>query len=86
MLAFSLLLSQTCILHNDLTSGQTFENNMKHRETSQGMKIWSICMWPREELDTTERSGRNCRRKTRKSKKATELPNKGKLKQKKNIF
>lgn len=43
-------------------------------------------MWPREELDTTERSGRNCRRKTRKSKKATELPNKGKLKQKKNIF
>lgn len=71
-LAFSLLLNKTYSLHNDVTSGQTFENNMEHCETSQGMvkwRTWSTCAWLRGELVKAERLGRSCKRTSRRSKK-----------------
>lgn len=75
---FSLLLKKIYILHNDMTSGQTFENNMKYREMSQGMvktkNVEYLCMAQRRASHSREVM-KKLQKEAKKEQKATELPN-----------
>lgn len=59
-------------MYNDMTSGQTFENNMKYHEMSQGMvrtkNVEYLHVVQKTSSHTEERSGRSCKRKSRRSK------------------